>query len=131
MDKINFQNGILVAKAKVTINGTVYEVEPEEYEGETPLSAEILNEMQNNVEKAINEVDEKMQRTVLYKNINGKQASSGITLSESVDNYDFIEIYCHEDKQKLSAIAVITQKITKPYFYNKKINEIFYPNDFK
>ena len=94
MDKINFQNGILVAKAKVTINGTVYEVEPEEYEGETPLSAETLNEMQNNVEKAINEVDEKMQRTVLYKNINGKQASSGITLSESVDNYDFIEIYC-------------------------------------
>lgn len=59
MDKINFQNGILVAKAKVTINGTVYEVEPEEYEGETPLSAEILNEMQDNIENAINNVDEK------------------------------------------------------------------------
>ena len=53
MDKINFQNGTLVAKAKVTINGTVYEVEPEEYEGETPLSAEILNEMQDNIENAI------------------------------------------------------------------------------
>ncbi len=32
--------------------------------------------------------------TILYKNINGEQASSGITLSESVSNYDFIEIYC-------------------------------------
>ena len=46
MDLINFQNGTLVIKAKVTINGVVYDVEPEVYEGQTPLSAEILNEMQ-------------------------------------------------------------------------------------
>lgn len=63
MDKINFQNGILVAKAKVTINGTVYEVEPEEYEGETPLSAEILNEMQDNIENAINTVQSNLNTT--------------------------------------------------------------------
>lgn len=63
MDKINFQNGILVAKAKVTINGTVYEVEPEEYEGETPLSAEILNEMQDNIENAINTVQNNLNTT--------------------------------------------------------------------
>ena len=63
MDKINFRNGILVAKAKVTINGTVYEVEPEEYEGETPLSAEILNEMQDNIENAINTVQSNLNTT--------------------------------------------------------------------
>lgn len=39
-------------------------------------------------------LNEKIQGTILYKNINGEQASSGITLSESVNNYDFIEIYC-------------------------------------
>lgn len=54
MKKINFKNGTLLSKAKVTINGTIYEVEPEEYEGETPLSAEILNEAQNNIENSIN-----------------------------------------------------------------------------
>ena len=54
MKKTNFKNGTLVSKAKVTINGTIYEVEPEEYEGETPLSAEVLNEMQDNIEESIN-----------------------------------------------------------------------------
>ena len=38
----------------MTINGTIHEVEPEEYEGETPLSAEVLNEMQDNIEESIN-----------------------------------------------------------------------------
>lgn len=54
MKKTNFKNGTLVSKAKVTINSTIYEVEPEEYEGETPLSAEVLNEMQDNIEESIN-----------------------------------------------------------------------------
>lgn len=54
MKKTNFKNGTLVSKAKVTINGTIHEVEPEEYEGETPLSAEVLNEMQDNIEESIN-----------------------------------------------------------------------------
>ncbi len=54
MIRIKFKNGTLLSKAKVTINGTIYEVEPEEYEGETPLSAEILNEVQDNIEESIN-----------------------------------------------------------------------------
>lgn len=54
MKKTKFKNGTLLSKAKVTVNGTIYEVEPEEYEGETPLSAEILNEVQDNIEESIN-----------------------------------------------------------------------------
>lgn len=53
MNKINFQNGTLVSKAKVTINDTVYEVEPAEYEGTTPLNAENLNQMQDNIIQGI------------------------------------------------------------------------------
>lgn len=53
MNKINFQNGSLVSKAKVTIDGTVYEVEPAEYEGTTPLNAENLNQMQDNIIQGI------------------------------------------------------------------------------
>lgn len=63
MNKINFQNGTLISKAKVTINGTVYEVEPEEYEGTTPLNAENLNQMQKNAEDAIDEVGEALEET--------------------------------------------------------------------
>ena len=63
MNKINFQNGILVAKAKVTINGTVYEVEPAEYEGTTPLNAENLNQIQTNAENAINTVQSNLNTT--------------------------------------------------------------------
>lgn len=63
MNKINFQNGILVAKAKVTINGIVYEVEPAEYEGTTPLNAENLNQIQTNAENAINTVQSNLNTT--------------------------------------------------------------------
>lgn len=55
MKKIKFKNGTLISKAKVTVNNIVYEVEPAEYEGETPLSASVLNEIQDNIEDAIKE----------------------------------------------------------------------------
>lgn len=60
LEKIGWQNGTLISKAKVQINGQIYEVEPEEYEGTTPLSAENLTQMENNTEEAINEVNEKI-----------------------------------------------------------------------
>ena len=63
MNKINFQNGILVAKAKVTINGIVYEVEPAEYGGTTPLNAENLNQIQTNAENSINTVQSNLNTT--------------------------------------------------------------------
>lgn len=53
MNRFNWQAGTLVSKAKVTINGIVYEVEPAEYEGTTPLSPENLNEMQEILFQAI------------------------------------------------------------------------------
>lgn len=54
MKKTNWQNGTLISKAKVIIDGVTHEVEPEEYEGQTPTSAEFLNEMEDNIEESIN-----------------------------------------------------------------------------
>lgn len=54
MKKIGWENGTLVSKGKVTISGNVYEVEPEQYEGKTPLSAENLKKMEDNIEESIN-----------------------------------------------------------------------------
>lgn len=47
MPKFNWQNGTLVSKAKVEIDGKIYEVEPEQYSGQTPLSAENFIAMQD------------------------------------------------------------------------------------
>ena len=63
LSKIGWQNGTLVSKAKVEINGTIYEVEPEEYSGSTPLSAENLRQMETNTENAINEVQGNLDET--------------------------------------------------------------------
>lgn len=58
MAKFTWQNGTLVSKAKVEINGTIYEVEPEEYSGATPLSAGNLNAMQDGIYEDINSIIE-------------------------------------------------------------------------
>ena len=54
MKKTNWQDGTLVSKAKVIIDGVTHEIEPEEYEGQTPLSSTMLNEMEDNIETSIN-----------------------------------------------------------------------------
>lgn len=56
MQKINFEDGQLVKKGYVEIDGTQYSTEEAEYDGATPLSAYVLNKMQANIEEAINNV---------------------------------------------------------------------------
>lgn len=60
MAKFTWQDGTLVSKAKVEINGTIYEVDPEEYSGATPLSASNLNSMQDGIYEDIDEIKNKM-----------------------------------------------------------------------
>lgn len=57
MQKINFEDGQLVKKGYVEIDGTQYSTEEAEYDGATPLSAHVLNKMQDNIEEAINNID--------------------------------------------------------------------------
>lgn len=59
LKKIGWENGTLVSKAKVNIDGTIYEVEPAQYSGKAPMSAENLKKMEDNSENAINEATEK------------------------------------------------------------------------
>lgn len=66
-----FQNGTLIQKATVEIDGNVYEVEPAQYEGTTPLSANNLNRLQDNlynyVDENINEIDESISDVKIFK----------------------------------------------------------------
>lgn len=54
MKKKVFQNGTLKSKAYFMNGDVKQEVEEAVYEGTTPLSAENLNDMQNNIEEEIN-----------------------------------------------------------------------------
>lgn len=58
LKRIGWEDGTLVSKAKVEVSGQIYDVEPEQYTGTTPLSAANLKEMENNTEDAINEATE-------------------------------------------------------------------------
>jgi len=50
MKKIDFKTGIQISPAKVVIDGTEYEITPAVWSGTTPLSAQVLNMLQNNIE---------------------------------------------------------------------------------
>lgn len=54
MDKIPFEDGVKTQEAYVTINEQNYPVTPAVWQGKVPLSAQNLNKMQDNIEKAIN-----------------------------------------------------------------------------
>lgn len=62
MAKFIWQDGTLVSKAKVEIGGTIYEVDPEEYSGTTPLSASNLNAMQDGIYEDMEEADNEIAK---------------------------------------------------------------------
>lgn len=84
LPKIGWQNGTLVSKAKVEIGGTIYEVDPEEYSGATPLSAENLIQMEDNTETGLNQLLSIMQGTTLYEDTTGTTGT--VTFSQNITN---------------------------------------------
>lgn len=63
MNKIPFEDGTKTQEAYVTIDGQNYEVTPAVWTGKTPLKAQNLNKMQDNIEEAIN-----IQRAIVTLN---------------------------------------------------------------
>lgn len=54
MNKIPFEDGTKTQEAYVAIDGENYQVTPAVWQGTTPLKAQNLNKMQDNIEEAIN-----------------------------------------------------------------------------
>ena len=52
---VTFSNGTLVQKAQVEIDGNIYEVEPAQFSGTTPLSANNLNLLQTRLYDYVDE----------------------------------------------------------------------------
>lgn len=78
MEKINFENGTLISKAKVEVGGTIYDVEPAQYEGTTPLSAQNLNQIQKNTEEAI----EALKEEITTKSTTGQEYITNEVMNE-------------------------------------------------
>lgn len=92
---ITFQNGTLVANAKVEVDGTVYDVTPAQYEGSTPLSANNLNQMQTNiydyVDEEINNITEIYSTDEIKTNeiwINGKPIYRKVVSFNVINGYN-------------------------------------------
>lgn len=56
MEKINFEDGQLTKKGYVVIDGKEYLINEAQYDGATPLSAYVLNKMQDNIEEGIKNI---------------------------------------------------------------------------
>ena len=68
MIKTNWQKGTLVEPAKVLSDGSI---QPAQYEGATPLSPEMLNQMEENIAIAINDIQNNVD------NLDNKVSSIG------------------------------------------------------
>ena len=74
------------------------------------LSGPNVNLMQQRIRTHINSI----HGTELYKNTSGGNVSQGITLSETIDNFDFIEIYCGKSaSQGLNIVKIDLSVSTK------------------
>lgn len=54
MNKIPFEDGTKIQEAYISIDNQNYQVTPAVWQGTVPLSSRNLNQMQTNIEKAIN-----------------------------------------------------------------------------
>lgn len=123
--RIGWQNGTLVSKAKVEIGGTIYEVEPEEYSGVTPLSAENLEQMETNTEIAIGQVDLKFTKVKLWENSSPTNDFSSQTITLSSSNYDYLMIYYARTPSTRNEVycAIVEKNKETELTYSDYLNE--------
>lgn len=107
MGKFNWQNGTLVTPARVEIGGEVYDVTPEQYSGQTPLSAENLNQMQDgiysdignkeslattNKDSLVSAINETVVESITNANGTAIKYSNGIMICSSSVTFNEINI---------------------------------------
>ena len=90
MKKIPFEDGIKTQEAYVTINEQNYLINPAVWQGTTPLKAQNLNKMQDNIEEAIN-----VQRaTVILESTVNANTNYTLPVYYEVGNNSLEVIYC-------------------------------------
>lgn len=96
MNKIPFEDGVKTQEAYVTIDGQNHQVTPAVWTGTTPLKAQNLNKMQDNIEEAIN-----VQRaTVTLESTVNANTNYTIPLNYQVGNNSLEVFYCGSKLEK-------------------------------
>lgn len=90
MEKINFEDGELVKSSYVEIDGKQHQVHEAEYEGTTPLSAFVLNKMQDNIEEAIGNAISEISDNIVIETATTTQ--NGLMSKEDKTKLDNIKI---------------------------------------
>ena len=112
MDKIPFEDGTKTQEAYVSIDNQNYQVTPAVWQGTVPLSSQNLNQMQTNIENAINEVDTKyekqttVQRSIVtLENTVNANTNYTIPLSYKAGNNSLEVFYCSTKLEKRNRLC--------------------------
>ena len=100
-----FENGTLVKNAYVEIDGVQYEVNPAKYSGNTELTAENINKMQEEI------VNASYGESIYKSGIN--YASSDINLNEPLTNFAKIDIIHANWEKKGEEVTTIYEPENK------------------
>lgn len=131
LERVGWEDGTLVTPARVTTPTGTYDVTDATYSGETPLSAENLKKMENNTERAINNlnqneyteddskgysanyVNSKVKPISLYHNDSGTR--NNITFTQTIPtNYNYIDVIFTGNNN--------TTDVTRIYDISKRAN---------
>jgi hypothetical protein len=143
MQKITFEDTQVTKKPYVTINETEYEVQDGTYTGGTDLNATTFNNMQDNIESAINENVNNIgnltdlnttEKSTLVGAINEVKAGLGKitklnttdittkavhTLNYNVNNFDFILVFATDNQYGHFQQCSILKLLFNSAFYQK------------
>lgn len=113
--RIGWENGRLVSKAKVQVDGIIYEVEPEQYEGATPLTAENLIAMEDNVADVLDLISGDHSIPILNGDFNNATRTGIYYYSNTMKNNPFsgFGILMVENKTYVTQIALNNYETTK------------------
>lgn len=100
MNKIPFQDGIKMQEAYVTIDGQNHAVTPAVWSGTTPVSSLNLNNMQNNIENAINEQTDIKNSKITIESTISANTDYTIPLNYKVGNNSLEVFYCGSKLEK-------------------------------
>lgn len=143
MQKITFEDTQVTKKPYVTINETEYEVQDGTYTGGTDLNATTFNNMQDNIESAIDENTNNIGNlssliTTEKNNLVGaiNEVKTGLgkitklnttdittkavhTLNYNVNNYDFILVFATRNQYGHYQMCTILKQILADWAYQK------------
>ncbi len=124
MPKFKWENGSKIAEANVEINGKIYNINPAQFEGKTPLSAQNLNAMQDEIYNDMSTIKELSNENIAeYEENQGylineqnKQLFNGIIPRyENLLNYSSEEVVVGTHMGKPLYRRIITGTCNKTY----------------